>query len=71
MFLAALTSLSWTVPHALHVHSRTCSGLGPSFAPHAEHTWLAGSQRPIPRNSRPYRFALYSSMTVNAAQPAS
>ena len=39
MFRAAFTSRSWTVPHAAHVHSRTASGLGPSFTPHAEHTW--------------------------------
>ena len=47
MFLAALTSRSWTVPHSLHCHSRTCSGLGPSLTPHAEQTWLVGSNRPI------------------------
>ena len=38
MFFAAFTSLSWTVPHALHCHSRTWSGFGPSFTPHALHT---------------------------------
>ena len=39
MFWAAFTSRSCTVPHAAQVHSRTLSGLGPSFTPHAEHTW--------------------------------
>jgi len=52
MFLAALTSRSCTVPHAPHCHSRTASGLGPSRAPHAEQTWLVGSNRPIFLNSR-------------------
>ena len=71
MFRAAFTSRSWTVPHAAHVHARTCSGLGPSLAPHALHTCEVGSNRPILRNSRPYSSALYASMAVNAAQPAS
>jgi len=48
-----------------------CSGLGPSFTPHAEHTWDVGTNRPIRWNSRPYSRALYSSMRVNADQPAS
>ncbi|HEY5180646.1 MAG TPA: hypothetical protein VIJ07_12900, partial [Dermatophilaceae bacterium] len=46
-FRAALASRSWLAPHARHVHSRTPSGLGPSFTPQAEHTWLVGSNRPI------------------------
>src|ERR1022692_2929643 len=71
MFLAAFTSRSWTVPHAPHCHSRTCSGLGPSFPPHAEHTCDVGSNRPMRRNWRPYSFALYSSIATNADQPAS
>ncbi len=71
MFLAAFTSRSWTAPHSLQVRSRTASGLGPSLAPHAEQTWLAGSNRPILRNSRPYSLALYSSIPVNAGHPAS
>jgi hypothetical protein len=71
MFLAAFTSRSWTVPHAAHSHSRTCSGLGPSFTPHAEQTWLVGSNWPIFRNSRLYSFALYSSIPANADHPAS
>src|SRR5512146_2792940 len=71
MFRAAFTSRSWTVPHAAHVHVLTCSGLGPSLAPHAEQTWLVGSNRPALRKSRPYSSALYSSMAVNADQPAS
>ena len=54
MFLAAFTSLSCTVPHAAHAHSRTLSGFGPSFTPQAEHTWLVGSNRPIRANVRPY-----------------
>ncbi len=57
MFLAAFTSRSWAVPHAAHVHSRTCSGFGPSFTPQAEHTWLVGSNRPIRANVRPYWMA--------------
>ena len=71
MFLAAFTSRSWTAPHASHVHPRTLSGFGPSLTPHAEHTWLVGSHRPIRRKSRPYRGALYSSIPTNADQPAS
>ena len=54
MFLAAFTSRSWTVPHAMQVHSRMLSGLGPSLAPQPEHTWLVGSNRPILLNPRPY-----------------
>ena len=61
MFLAAFTSRSWTVPHAAHVHCRTLSRLGPSLTPHAEHTWLVGSNRPILANVRPY-WAAFSSM---------
>ena len=71
MFLAAFTSRSWTVPHAAHVHARTCSGLGPSFTPHAEHTWLVGSNRPIRANVRPYCAALSSISRSSCDQPAS
>lgn len=71
MFLAALTSRSRTAPHAPHCHSRTLSGLGPSFTPHAEQTCEVGSQRPIFPNVRPCILALYSSMLTNAVQPAS
>jgi hypothetical protein len=53
MFLAALMSLSWDVPHSLHCHSRMCSGLGPSFAPHAEQTCEVGSNLPVLCNWRP------------------
>jgi hypothetical protein len=28
----------------------TCSGLGPSLAPHAEHTWDVGTNRVSPRS---------------------
>jgi hypothetical protein len=69
MFLAAFTSRSWTVPHAAHVHSRTCSGFGPSLTPQAEQTWLVGSNRPAYQNWRPYSLALYSSMDTDADQP--
>ncbi len=41
------------------------------MTPQAEHTWLVGSNRPILRKSRPYSRALYSSIAVNADQPAS
>jgi hypothetical protein len=58
MFRAAFTSRSWTVPHFLHCHARTCSGLGPSLTPHALHTWLVASNLSIFRKSRPYNFAL-------------
>ena len=71
MFLAAFTSRSWLVPQAAHVHSRTCSGFGPSFTPHAEQTCEVGAQRLTLRNSRPYSAALYSSILVKADQPAS
>src|SRR6201996_9276153 len=71
MFFAALTSRSWAVPRSLQVHSRTASGLGPSLTPHAEHTCDVGSNRPVLRNSRPYSFALYSSVLTNADHPAS
>ena len=46
-------------PARPQVHSRTLSGLGPSFTPHAEHTWEVGSNRWILGNMRPYRAALY------------
>src|ERR1700733_6806164 len=71
MFLAALTSRSWTAPHVAHFHSRMCSGLGPSFIPHAEHTCEVGSNRPTLVNRRPYLAALYSSIRTNVDQPAS
>ena len=54
MFLAAFTSRSCIVPHAAQVHSRTCNGFGPSFAPHAEHTWLVGCR--YVSSSRPAGF---------------
>ena len=53
-FFAAFTSRSWSVPHALHCHARTASGLGPSLAPHAEQTWLVGSNRPTLAKYRPW-----------------
>ena len=53
MFFAAFTSRSRTVPHCLQVHVRTLSGLGPSFTPHALHTWLVGSNLPVRWKSRP------------------
>src|ERR1035441_4707611 len=71
MFLAAFRSRSCTAPHAAHVQVRTPSGLGPSLIPQAEHTWLVGSNRPVRTNVRPCLAALYSSIAVNADQPAS
>src|SRR5690606_41449136 len=71
MFLAALTSRSCVVPHAAHVHDRTCSGLGPSSTPQAKQTCEVGSNRPILAKVRPYRTALYSSSATYADQPAS
>lgn len=53
MFRAALTSRSWSAPHAAHVQLRTLSGLGPSLTPHSEQTWLDGAKRPILQNVRP------------------
>jgi hypothetical protein len=64
-FFAALWSRSCRVPHAVQVHSRTCSGLGPSLTPHAEHTWLVGSNRPIFRKVRPC-WAAFSSTSCNS-----
>ena len=71
MFRAAFTSRSCTVPHAAQVHARMLSGFGPSFAPHAEQVCEVGSNRPIRANVRPCLRALYSSIPVNADQPAS
>ena len=71
MFFAAFTSRSWTVPHAAHVHWRTLSGLGPSVTPHAEHTWLVGSNRPIRANVRPYCAAFSAISRSSCDQPAS
>jgi hypothetical protein len=51
MFLAALTSRSWIVPHAAHVHWRTCSGLGPSFTPPLRET--AGGRAKTPAGRSP------------------
>jgi hypothetical protein len=58
-------------PHAVQVQARTLSGLGPSFTPHAEHTRDVGSNRPAFPKVRPCLRALYSSIPVNADQPAS
>jgi hypothetical protein len=52
MFFAALRSRSWTVPHAVHVQERTCSGLGPSSTPQAEQTCEVGVNRPTKRHWR-------------------
>ena len=71
MFFAAFRSRSWIAPHAVQVHRRTCSGLLPSLAPHAEQGAVDGTNRPIFPKYRPYRFALYSSIPVNADHPAS
>jgi hypothetical protein len=71
MFLAAFKSRSCIVPQAAHCQVRTRSGLGPSLTPQAEQTWLVGSNRPTFPNTRPYRAALYSSIRVNPAHPAS
>ena len=64
-FTAALMSRSSRVPHAGHVHSRTCRGLGPSLIPHAEQVREVGSNRPILMKIRPCSRALYSSMPTN------
>src|SRR5690606_36752027 len=70
MFLAALTSRSWTAPHG-QAHDRTFSGMDSASAPQAEHSLLLGNQRSIFTRVRPYRAALYSSMLTNADHPAS
>src|SRR5690606_11067187 len=70
MFLAALTSRSWTAPHR-QAHDRTFNGIDPATAPQAEHSLLLGNQRSIFTRVRPYRAALYSSMLTNADHPAS
>ncbi|MCW2939186.1 MAG: hypothetical protein JWN00_2171 [Actinomycetia bacterium] len=71
MLIAAFTSRSWVVPHAWHVHSRTCSGLGPSLTPHAEHSCEEGKNRSTFANVRPDFAALYSSVFTKPDQPAS
>src|SRR5580704_6938668 len=71
MFFAAFTSRSWTVSHAAQVQVRTLSGFGPSFTPHAEHTWDVGSNRPILPNVRPYCTAFSSMHRSSCDQPAS
>jgi hypothetical protein len=63
MFLAAFRSRSCTVPHAAHVQVRTPSGLGPSLVPQAEHTWLVGSNRPVPPGQQPHRGVLPQAAT--------
>ena len=42
----------------------------PSFTPHAEHTWLVGSNRPTLANVRPYCTA-FSSTSRSNLRPAS
>jgi hypothetical protein len=71
MVRAAFTSRSCVTPHAAHVQVRTRSGLGPSLTPHAEHTWLVGSQRPVRPKVRLCLRDLYSSICANADHPAS
>src|SRR5262249_19548597 len=71
MFLAAFTSRSCQVPHAAQAHSRTLRGLGPCLAPHAEHAWEVGSNRPTLPNVRPYSRALYSNIATKPDHPAS
>lgn len=70
MFLAALTSRSWTAPHR-QVHDLTTNGFGPSTTPHTEHNCDDGNQRSITAKMRPLRAALSSSRHVNIDQPAS
>ncbi len=70
MLIAALTSRSWTVPHA-QAHSRTHSGILSTTVPQAEHSFDDGKNRSTRANLRPYSLASYSSMRVNADQPAS
>ena len=71
MLRAALTSRSWTTPHAWQAQARTPSGLGPSRCPHAEQICEVGSQRPILTTRRPCWAAFSSSSRTKVAQPAS
>ncbi len=68
MFFAAFTSRSWAVPQS-HVHSRTLSGIVSCKVPQAEHSLDEGNQRSTTITSRPYHWALYSSMFRKLATP--
>lgn len=71
MFLAALMSRSWWVPHLGQSHWRMFNGFLPLLYPQVEQTWLDGYQRSMTVSWRPYHWALYSSIVRNCLQPVS
>ena len=72
MFLAALTSRSWTVPHAVHCQVADAAAAWGRPSPRTRSTpgWSARTGRLCGTAGRTAA-ALYSSMVTNADQPAS
>ena len=69
--MAAFTSLSWTQPHSVHVHSLTCKGLRSPTCPQSEQRFVDGNHRSPFTKVLPYHFALYSSWRTNSLHAAS
>jgi hypothetical protein len=44
MFFAAFAYRSWVRPHLAHSHFRTDKGIDVAVNPHAEHTFVDGTQ---------------------------
>ncbi|MBA8825734.1 hypothetical protein FHX42_003100 [Saccharopolyspora lacisalsi] len=58
-------------PHPVQVQVRMCSGIAAVSLPQAGQVLLAGNQRSTTMTSRPYQWALYSSMLRNCDHEAS
>ena len=69
MFFAALMSRSCRAPQDGHCHVRVLRLRSASRCPHAEQVFELGYQRSTAMTVRPWRWALYSSMDRNSAQP--
>ena len=71
MFFAALISRSCRVPQDGHVQCRTSRLSSARTCPHAEHIFELGNHRSITITRRPYRAALYSSISLKLPHPQS
>src|SRR6266566_8944487 len=71
MFFAALTSRSWTTPHAGHVQTRTSNAKESRRCPQSKQRLEEGYHLSILTRFLPYHAALYSSCLTNSPHPTS
>ena len=71
IFIAALMSLSWWLPHSGQSHSLMFKGNFSTMCPQSDQRLELGKYRSILINSRPYHSALYSNCLTNSPQLAS